>query len=473
MRVRFAPSPTGHLHVGGARTALYNWILARSQKGSFILRIEDTDRSRSTEEAIQAIIEDLTWLGLDWDEGPGVGGKYGPYRQTERSNLYSKAALPLLDQGKAYRCFCTPEEIAQLKEHARTGGKPAKLNHRCRNLARDEAAALEGEGKRWALRFSVPDGKTVVEDLIRGEVVFDNDSIEDFVLLRRDGTATYNLAVVIDDLEMKISHVVRGDDHLPNTPKQLILYDALKRRPPHFAHLSMIVGVDGKPLSKRHGDVSVGSYRDHGYLPDALINFLALLGWSLDDKTTIMDRKTVIDNFSLERVTSKPAVWDKEKLEWMNGVFIRDTIDKELAGLIRPFLERAGYAIVESLLMQAVPQIKERMKVLPDAVPLLKFLKPGDIKPDEDSKELLEGEETRRILGRALAVLAEVDPFEEGRIEEVLREVAEELEVKPKIAFQPIRVAITGSKVSPPLFNSIALLGRERTLRRISDALNR
>jgi glutamyl-tRNA synthetase len=329
--------------VGGARTALYNWLLARQSGGSFILRIEDTDLSRSTEEAIEAIMTDLRWLGLDWDEGPDAGGDHWPYRQTGRYALYHDAARRLLREGYAYRCFCSPEELKERREKALREGRNPMYDRRCRRIPEEEARRMEEEGRPYALRFRVPEeGETTVHDLVRGEVVFRNREIEDFVLLRNDGTPTYNLAVVVDDIDMHITHVVRGDDHLSNTPKQLLIYRALGKEPPAFAHLPMIVGTDGKPLSKRHGDVAVGYYREAGFLPEAMLNFLALLGWSLDDSTTLMNLDTLVTNFSLERVSSKPAVWDTDKLYWMNAQYIMAMGDHELAEAMRPFLVREG-----------------------------------------------------------------------------------------------------------------------------------
>ncbi len=471
MRLRFAPSPTGYLHVGGARTALYNWLLARHSGGTFILRIEDTDQSRYTEEAIDAITEDLAWLGLQWDEGPGVGGEHGPYRQTERGAVYSEAACRLLWEGKAYRCFCTPKEIAARHEAEKVDARTARREHACRFLSEEQVARLEAQGVPSAIRFKVEEGTTIVRDLVRGDVVFDNGIIEDFVLLRRDGTATYNLAVVLDDTGMAITHVVRGDDHLSNTPKQLMLYAALGVEPPRFGHLSMIVGTDGKPLSKRFADVSVGFYREKGYLADAMVNFLSLLGWSLDDKTTIIDRESLITGFSLDRVTSKPAVWDIEKLDWMNGVYIRSKSDEELAELLVPFLRRAGYDLDSARLARAVPLVKERMKVLEDAVPLLSFMGAADPGLEEDARKALQTDGARRMLAASLEALESLPVFEAAQIESALREVAERLGLKPRVAFQPVRIAITGNKVSPPLFGSLALLGKEASLRRIERAL--
>ena len=476
MRLRFAPSPTGYLHVGGARTALYNWLLARQSGGSFILRIEDTDLSRSTEEAIEAIMADLRWLGLEWDEGPDAGGDHWPYRQTGRYALYQDAARRLLRQGDAYRCFCSPEELRERRERALREGINPMYDRRCRSIPEEEARRMEGEGWPYALRFRVPEeGETTVHDLVRGEVVFRNREIEDFVLLRNDGTPTYNLAVVVDDIDMRITHVVRGDDHLPNTPKQLLIYRALSKEPPAFAHLPMIVGTDGKPLSKRHGDVAVGYYREAGFLPEAMVNFLALLGWSLDDSTTIMDRGTLVANFSLERVSSKPAVWDPDKLYWMNAQYIMALGDAELAEAIRPFLVREGLLGEEDgegmeRLRRAAPLVRERIKVLADAVPLLAFLF-REVDTEKDSRDFLEGEENRAVLREAGKRLLELENFDSASIESALRAMVEEMGLKPRRAFQSIRVAVTGSKVSPPLFESMELLGRERCLQRIARAL--
>jgi len=475
LRLRFAPSPTGYLHVGGARTALYNWLLARRFGGAFVLRIEDTDISRSTEEAIEAILEDMRWLGLDWDEGPETGGDHWPYRQTGRATLYLKAARSLLEEGKAYRCFCLPEELEARREKAVAEGRSPMYDRRCRSIPPEETHRMEQEGRPFALRFLVPEGETVVRDAIRGDITFNNAEIEDFVLLRGDGTPTYNLAVVVDDRDMEISHVVRGDDHLPNTPKQILLYRALDTAEPAFAHLPMIVGQDGKPLSKRHGDVAVGRFREEGFLPDAMVNFLALLGWSLDDATTIIDRRTLVTNFGLERVGSKPAVWDDDKLLWMNAQYIMAMGDEDLARALMPFLAREGLAEEDDeqaleRMLSAAPLIRERMKVLSDAVPLVAFLF-REVEAEEEAKELLRGEENQAILRETGKRLLELDRFDSASIEEALRATAEGMGIKPRKAFQPIRVAVSGSRVSPPLFESMHILGREKCMQRIARAL--
>ena len=475
MRLRFAPSPTGFLHVGGARTALYNWLLARNSGGSFILRIEDTDLSRSTDEAIQAIMEDLQWLGLDWDEGPEVGGDHWPYRQTGRFALYNDAARRLLEEGKAYRCFCSPQEIEEKRKKSLQNRRNPMYDQRCIRLSEEEAGRKEAAGEPFALRFRIPEGVTRIRDLIRGEIIFNNAEVGDYVLMRRDGTPTYNLAVVVDDIDMRISHVVRGDDHISNTPKQMLLYEALGAEIPAFAHLPMIVGDDGKPLSKRHGDMAVGRFRELGFLPDAMVNFMALLGWSLDDSTTIMDSDTLIENFSLDRVGSKPAVWDIDKLIWMNGQYIMAMSDEELASHVFPVLVREGlvtqdYQDARHILERAAPLIRERMKRLNDALPMVSFLF-QEIEVEEESLELLQGEDNQRIIKEAGKKFLELDEFEAEAIETALRSMAEDLALKPRKAFQPVRVAIAGSKVSPPLFESIELLGRERTMQRLAHAL--
>lgn len=475
MRLRFAPSPTGYLHVGGARTALFNWLLARRSGGSFILRIEDTDLTRSTEEAIEAIVRDMRWLELDWDEGPEVGGEHWPYRQTGRMSLYRRAAEELLREGYAYHCFCLPEELAERREKAVKEGRSPMYDRRCRTISLEESLAMARDGKPFALRFAVPEGETVVRDLVRGEIRFRNEEIEDFVLLRNDGSPTYNLAVVVDDLDMSITHVVRGDDHLPNTPKQILLYRALGEEEPAFAHLPMIVGRDGKPLSKRHGDVAVGSFQERGFLPDAMVNFLALLGWSLDDSTTIMDRNTLVAGFSLERVSSKPAVWDDEKLMWMNSQYVMAMDAEELARALMPFLAKAGLAEgddPEALekMRRIAPLIRERIKVLADAVPLVAFFF-REPEVEEEARDLLGGEEDRAILRETGKRLLELEGFDAAALEAALRAMAEEMGVKPRKAFQPVRVALTGSKVSPPLFESMEILGRETCLRRIARSL--
>ncbi len=468
VRVRFAPSPTGYLHIGGARTALYNWLFAQKNKGSFILRIEDTDRTRSTEEAIEAIISSLKWLGLDWDEGP--------YRQTERFSLYHGTAQRLLDEKKAYFCYCTPEELETRREEALKAGIPPRYDRRCRALSSEQRRVLERERKP-AIRFACPlEGVTTISDLIRGEVHFENRLLDDFVLLRADGSPTYNFAVVIDDKAMEITHVIRGEDHLPNTPKQVLLYNALNSEPPLFAHLPMIVGPDRKPLSKRHGATSIEEYRNKGYLPEAMVNYLALLGWSLDEKTTLISRNELIEKFSLERVSKAPAVFDIGKLEWMNGYYIRHTPVKRLVAEIIPFLERVGYLAEApdkrkmSWLERLVFLEQERMKNLAEIIKLADFFF-KDVEWDPKSVEkILSAPEVPKVLSMATERLESLDRFDSRGIEKTLRSLQKELGFHPREVFQPIRVAVTGRMVSPPLFETLELLGKRRAIDRLRRA---
>ncbi|MEK7817353.1 MAG: glutamate--tRNA ligase, partial [Actinomycetota bacterium] len=340
IRVRFAPSPTGHLHIGGARTALYNWLFARSNGGVFILRIEDTDLKRSTEENVRKITDSLEWLGLDWDEGPDRGGAHGPYRQTERLQLYTEIAETLIAEGKAYRCYCTVEEIGKARDEAKRAGKPYVYGGKCAGLKEADEEAFKREGRSPVIRLKTPpDGKTVVNDIIRGDVEFENVLTGDFILVRASGVPTYNLAAAADDALMEISHVIRGDDHLPNTPRQILILNAIGKKAPVYAHLPLILGPDRTPLSKRHGSASVEELRDAGYLSEAVINYLALLGWSYDDKTTIFSVSELIEKFSLKRIGSNAAVFDLQKLTWMNGVYIREMDTEELARRLSDYIE--------------------------------------------------------------------------------------------------------------------------------------
>jgi len=421
-RVRFAPSPTGHLHIGGARTALYNWLFAKQNKGKFILRIEDTDQSRSTDKAIEAIIKSLSWLGLDWDEGP--------FRQTERLYLYKKAVDKLLKEKKAY--YCDADK-----------GNPA-------------------------VRFKVPQEKLVVDDLVYGKCEFDSANIEDFVILRSNGMPTFHLSVVVDDAEMKITHVIRGNDHLPNTPKHILIFKALGYDIPQFAHLPMILGPDKQRLSKRHGATSVEEFKDQGYLPEAMLNYLALLGWGFDEKTTFFSTDELIKNFSLSRVSKNPSVWDQPKLDWMNGSYIRNLSLEELTKQAILFLQQTGLIKEPSpALPKIIALIQERIKTLSEATRLVAFFF-KDMKIDEKAYDkFLVKPDAKKILEKTIISIKEVEPFNADKIEEKLRQLPAELGLKPKIVFQTIRVALTGKTVSPPLFESIELLGKDTTLARL------
>lgn len=477
VRVRFAPSPTGHLHIGGARTAIYNWAFARHHGGTFVLRIEDTDPERSTPENTQAILRAMRFLGLDYDEGPGIEGPYEPYFQTQRAALHAEGLASLKANGHVYPCFCAADALEVKREAARAKGGFAGYDRTCRLLPSDEALARVDSGEAHVWRLKVPDdrGDVTFNDAVRGETSFAAENIEDFVLARADGSATYNFAVVMDDADMAITHVIRGDDHLSNTPKQILLYEALGRTVPVFAHLSMIWGPDGKRLSKRHGATSVEAYAEDGFLPEALVNYLALLGWSLDGETTVIDRQTLVGNFTLERISRNPAIFDAEKLEWLNGVYMRSMPADEFVERMTPLLIEAGLATADELasrkewLLALCPLVAERAKRLTDIVPIVRFLF-EDVSIEESARTKVLGVPgSREVLAAASQALTAC-AWNATDIETALREVPERVEAKPKIVFQAVRVAISGSTVSPPLFESLELLGRDAALSRLSVA---
>ncbi|KAF0208048.1 MAG: hypothetical protein FD171_1205 [Actinobacteria bacterium] len=479
VRVRFAPSPTGHLHIGGARTAIYNWAFARRHGGTFILRIEDTDPERSTEENTQAILRAMEWLGLDYNEGPVVGGEYGPYFQTQRFASYADALERLKTAGASYPCFCTSADLEIKREAGRIQGGFAGYDRTCRSIDADTAAARIAAGEPHVWRLKVPEqrGDIVFPDAVRGEVSFPVDAVDDLVLVRTDGTATYNFAVTVDDVTMAITHVIRGDDHLSNTPKQILIYEALGEPVPVFAHLSMILGADGKRLSKRHGATSVESYRDQGFLPEAVMNYLALLGWSLDGETTVFSRETLAENFSLDRVSRNPAIFDDEKLEWLNGVYVREMSAQTLVDQMVPYLQAAGFLSPEEVstrrdwLLRLAPLISERVKRLDEVVPMVGFLFADTVVIEESALAKVLGKEGAGVaLDACRETLAGLSAFDAATIEAALREVPERVGVKPKVVFQAVRVAVSGTTVSPPLFEVLELLGREQTLARIDVA---
>ncbi|HDP69626.1 MAG TPA: glutamate--tRNA ligase [Actinobacteria bacterium] len=477
VRVRFAPSPTGVLHIGGARTALYNWLFARHHGGKFILRIEDTDKNRSTEEAIKAINISLKWLGLDWDEGPEIEGSYGPYRQTERLPFYEETVKKLINAGMAYKCYCSPEELEKRRKSALKAGKPPGYDGRCKKLTEKEQKNYEREGRNCAIRFACPkEEKTIVSDVIRGDILFQNSVLEDFVLIRSNGLPTYNFAAVVDDAAMKITHVIRGIDHLSNTPKQILLYLTLDLPVPAFAHLPMILGSDGKPLSKRHGATSVEEYKKEGYLPEAILNYLALLGWSYDEKTTIFSIQDLIEKFSLEKVSKNPAIFDNTKLQWMNGCYIRELSTDKLTDFLIPiwvdagFFEKSSDFGIEKLKM-ITTLVQERMKCLTDVLELTDFFFKEEIEIESKvADKVLRKPEVLRVLKTASDKLKEIEKFDIENVEAVLRSIPAELDIKPKFVFQPIRVAVTGKTVSPPLFETIEVFGKKKTLKRLKLA---
>lgn len=486
VRVRFAPSPTGELHIGGARTAIYNWAFAHANDGEFILRIEDTDPERSTEANKQIILRAMKWLGLDWDEGPEVGGDFGPYLQTERFDTYDVALERLKERGMVYPCFCTKEELDAKRAAAEMSeGGYSGYDRTCRSLDPEEAQTRIDAGEPYVWRLKVPLDRGMIEfkDAVYGDMSFPAEVMDDMILVRSDGTPTYNFAVVCDDANMNISHVIRGDDHLSNTPRQILIYEALGYDVPVFAHLPMILGSDGRKLSKRRNATSVEQYQDLGYLPDTLINFLALLGWSLDGETTIIDRDTLTKHFSLDRVTRKDAILDDEKLDWMNGVYIQNMGAAAWVDAVAPFLIEAGLTTAEAIeqdhgwFEKLYPLVAERMKRLTEAPEKLAFIFDGpNVTLDEKSvnKNLLkEGCRADEVLREVRAILADESiPWECDPLQDTVRGLTEKLDLKAKLIFQPIRVAVTGSQVSPPLFESIELMDRNDVVARIDYTLD-
>jgi glutamyl-tRNA synthetase len=470
VRTRIAPAPSGSIHVGNARTALYNWLFARHNGGTFVLRIEDTDRKRATDEAYAAVIEDMRWLGLDWDEGPEVGGPYGPYRQSERLDRYETVTRGMLDSERAYRCYCTPEELEERRRAAMAERRAPGYDGRCRNLSEEERAAFEAEGRPFAVRFKVPEGRKIsFEDVVRGTITTDTSQIQDFIIRRSDGSPTYMLAAAVDDALMEITHIIRGEDLISATPRQLLLREAMDiREVPVFAHLPLLVDEKGKPLSKRWGDVAVGAYREQGFLPEALVNYLALLGWSYDDKTNVFSIEELKERFSLERVSRNPARFDIDKLEWLNGHYIRSRPPEEIATELVPFCVAAGIpADTEEglkLLRAVTPLLTERMKRLSEAPPMVRFLFER-VEPDEKARKVLEGQ--GEYLRAVADALESIEKWTSPAIESTLRRLQTERGIKPKQAFQPIRAAVTGTLVSPPLFESLELLGRDETVARL------
>ena len=472
VRVRFAPSPTGFLHVGGVRTALYNWLFARHHGGVTVLRIEDTDTERETEGAIEQIQRSLDWLGLDFDESPRAGGPNGPYLQSERAETYQAAVDTLLDQGLAYRCYQTPEELEAARTAARHTDDPAAPTRLHRDLTSEQISRFEGEGRPAIIRFRTPlEGETVIEDLVRGRVAFEHRLLGDTVLMRGGGAPTYQLANPLDDMAMGITHVIRGEDLLPSTPRQKLLIEALGGAFPTTAHLSMILGPDKKRLSKRHGAASVEEFREQGYLPHALVNFLALLGWSWDGETEIMSIDELIERFSLERVNPAPAVFDHQKLAWMNGAYLRELGADAYAAALEEHLVDADSPLAgNERLGELVPMVQEKLGAFGEFDALAGSLL-IDREPDPVAWEKLKADENApKVLDAAITMLGAIAQFSPDAIEGSLRSICDLLGLKPKNAFTPIRIAVTGSTVAPGLYESIAFLGRDETLARLQRA---
>jgi glutamyl-tRNA synthetase len=473
VRTRFAPSPTGFLHVGTARTALYSYLFARRNGGQFVLRIEDTDTGRNVADSAAGIVDGLRWLGLDWDEGYLQGGPHGPYVQTERLDRYHAAVNALVAHGDAYLCYCTAEELEQRRQAAAAHGLPPGYDGHCRHLRPDQVRAYEAEGRRPAVRFRLPDeGETVVEDLIRGTVAFDNATLTDFVILRANGVPTYHFSAVYDDVDMGVTHVIRGEDLFPSTPLHVHVFRALGREtPPAFAHLPLIVGADRRKLSKRRDKVSVQQFRDEGYLPEAMVNYLALLGWSLDDHTELFTLADLERVFSLERVSRNPAAFDAKKLDALNGHYLRQLDPADFAARARPFVEAEGFEDADpALLERAAPLVQERVNHLTEVPGMVGFLLSDEVELDPAAAAKVLTDDGRAFLAEAAARLDKLEPWTAAAVEQTLRGLQTERELKPKTAFQPVRLAVTGRLVSPPLFASMALLGKSRSLARLHRA---
>jgi len=479
--VRFAPSPTGYPHVGNIRTALFNWLFARHSGGSFIVRIEDTDVARKVEDALESILGGLKWLGLDWDEGPGVGGDYEPYFQSQRLSLYREAAERLIRQGDAYYCYCSSQRLKEMREEQARRKQPPGYDRRCRDLSEAERVQKEAEGITPVVRFKTPlEGRTGFNDLIWGEVVFEHSTIDDLVLLKSDGYPTYHLANVVDDHLMEISHVLRAEEWLSSTPRHLLMYQALGFEPPQFAHLPMILGDDRAKLSKRHGSVSITEYREQGYLPETMVNFLALLGWSLDDKTEIFSLAELVANFSLERVSRTGAIFNQDKLNWMNGAYIRSLALDDFTRRTLPFLENGLPAGVRRPLSidyvrQVMPLIQERARTLAEVPELTAFFFTGelDYEPGLLIVKKMDRESSVQALEAARQRLSPLQAFDTVSLEAVLRPLAAELELKTGQLFGTLRVAVTGRTVAPPLFETMSVLAKERSLERVGAALDK
>jgi glutamyl-tRNA synthetase len=480
VRVRFAPSPTGFLHVGGARTALFNWLYARRHGGAFVLRIEDTDAERSSWDMVEGIVEGLRWLGLDWDEGPDVGGPHAPYFQSRRLDQYRAMAERLVAEGHAYYCYCTSDALEAKRQAAEAVSGGWMYDRTCRTLSAPAIAQLESAGAPRAIRFLTPEGRTAFDDLVHGAIAFDNANIEDFVILRSDGHPTYHLSVVVDDIDMAMSHVVRGDDHISNTPKQLLLYEALGQRPPAFAHVPLILGPDKKRLSKRHGATSVMEYQRLGYLPEAMVNFLALLGWSPGGDRELFTRDGLIQAFDLSGISGGNAVFNAEKLDWFNQQHITRMTPEALADRLEPVLRAEGLWRPEyraerrtwfvKLVELFQPRLKRLVTFPDDARPLLE----DQLTMEEAAvRRHLSKPELRAPLAAWRAAMADTTPFDKDALDGELRSVAERLGVKAATLIHATRVAVTGRAVSPGLFEVIEMLGRDRTLARLDAALAR
>lgn len=479
LKVRFAPSPTGPFHIGGARSALFNWLVARHADGTFLVRIEDTDLKRSTKESEENIKDSLKWLGMNWDEGIDVGGPHGPYRQTERLDLYKKEVQRLLDEGKAYYCYCSAEELEKSRKAQLDAGKTPIYDEHCRHLTEEEKAKYEAEGRKPVVRLKVrKDGVFAFDDMVRGHVEFQAAGVGDFIIMKSDGIPVYNFAVVIDDAFMEVTHVIRAEEHLSNTPRQLAIYEALGYKPPKFGHISLILGEDHKKMSKRHGATSVTEYRNMGYLPEAVVNYLALLGWTPKGEQEIFTEEELIKQFSMKRVSSNDAVFDINKLNWINFQYMKKLDADQLYAQIFPFLVKAGY-VEESVteekkdwLKKVIWFMKDHIYFAGQAADELKFFFEDMPKiTDEDVLAVMKEETSGKLLKAFIEDLKALPSFDQAEIKKCFNACMKAQGIKGKAAYEPTRIALTGVTQGPGMFEMMELFGREKTMDRLEAAL--
>lgn len=478
IRARFAPSPTGLLHIGNVHTAIFTWLFVRHNNGEFVLRIEDTDQDRSSREFEKMLLEDLAWLGLDWDEGVDIGGPYSPYRQTERMNIYQRYAQELLDKGYAYQCFCTPEELEQERDAAVKKGVAPRYSGRCRNLSEQERETLLAQGRKPVLRFKTPaNEEIVVDDLIRGKISFNSGDLDDFIIVRSNGMPLYNFAVTIDDLTMQITHIIRADEHISNTPRQILLYKAFGHELPVFAHVSMLLGSDRTKLSKRHGATSLREYREKGYLPAALFNYLATLGWSLPDDREFATVTELVELFELAKVGRSPAVFDEEKAAWMNGVYLRQLDLDQLVDLALPYLIDAGFLqngqkIDRAWLKQLLAVVQDGLTCLSDLTVEAQLFFEMEPVYGEDALQTLRKDGVQEVLAEYRCRIPTWVNLEPEEIHQAMKQVPRDLGIGMGKALRPLRTALTGRTSGPELHQVIYLFGLEKVLQRLDFVLN-
>jgi len=474
IRVRFAPAPTGLIHIGNARTALFNYIFSKRYQGTFILRIEDTDVERSTETSIDHILEDLQWLGIRWNEGPDKGGPDGPYRQSQRLSLYHEYTEQLLREAKAYKCFCSNERLEALRKGQLSKGEMPRYDGRCRSLSKEEISKLESEGLRPVLRFRIGKRTIVFEDLVHGRMRFESEGIGDFIIIRSDGVAAYNFACVIDDHLMHITHVIRGEDHLSNTPRQILIYHALGWQPPIFAHHPLILGSDRSPLSKRHGATAVSQYREEGFLPESLVNYLVLLGWAPSSGEEILPLERIVEDFSLNAISKSAPIFNRKKLEWLNSHYIRKKEEERLSELFLPYLEKAGLQICQvdrNHLTKISAVLKENLVVLSQIEEYLGIFFDEKFFFDEEAKTALLNPRSRETLLTVLHMLESSPEITPDNCSSLLSQLEEKTGIKGKDLYAPLRAGVTGRMKGPELVRTLPLIGKERMIKRLKMAL--